>query len=61
MSSRSGLSTEPESQPAELGHDVPVIDFSGPMLANDGEQIDRVARTAADLPVTSDSGPRSGW
>jgi hypothetical protein len=61
MSSRCGLFTEPEPQPAELGHDVPVTDFSGPMLANYGEQIDLVARTAADLPVTFDSAPRSGW
>jgi NADPH:quinone reductase len=44
-----------------LGRTINGSYFSGPMLANDGEQIDRVARTAADLPVTSDSGPRSGW
>jgi len=51
---------EAEPQPPELGHVVPVTDFSGPMLVNDGEQIDRIARTAADLPVTFDGGARSG-
>jgi hypothetical protein len=40
---------------------VPVTDFSGPMLVNDAKQIDRIARTAADLRVSFDSGPRSGW
>jgi len=43
---------EAESKATELGHDVPVPYFSGPMLVNDGEQIDRIARTAADLPVS---------
>ena len=52
---------EAESKATELGHDVPVTDFSVPMLVNDGKQINRIARTAADLPVTFDSGSRSGW
>ena len=42
-------------------HDVPIKDFSGPMLVNEGEQIDRIARTAADIPVTFDRGTRSSW
>jgi hypothetical protein len=37
-----------------------VTDFSGPMLVDDGEQINWIAGTAADLPVTFDRGPRSG-
>ena len=40
---------------------MPITDFSVSMLVNDGEQIDRIGRTAADLPVTFDRGPRSGW
>lgn len=50
-----------EPQPPELGHDVPVTDLSSPMLVNDGEQINWIARTAADLPVAFDSSAWSGW
>ena len=50
-----------DPRPAKFGHDVPITDFSGPMLVNEGEQIDRIARTAANLPVTFDRGVWSGW
>lgn len=49
-----------QPEPPELGHDMPVTNLSRPMLVNDSEQIDRIARTAADLPVTFDGGARSG-
>jgi len=39
---------------------VPITDFSDPVFVDDGEQIDRIARTAADVPVTFDGGARSG-
>jgi hypothetical protein len=44
---------EAEPQPPELGHDVPVTDFPYFVIVNHGKQINWIARTAADLPVTN--------
>jgi hypothetical protein len=49
--SATGRTLESEPKAPQLRHDVPVTDFSGTMLVNEGEQRDGIARTAADLPV----------